>query len=87
MLSLEYDDGINVDLGIYYFLHLLWREIALLCIRLFSPDLTRHAIATSASLGDGDIYCTYAKKNEAGIEAEIKAKIFTLKNGDVSENG
>ena len=58
-------------------------------IRLFSPDLTRHAIATSASLGDGDIYCTYAKKNEAGIEAEIEeaeAKIFTFKNGDVSEN-
>ncbi|CAI7999179.1 hypothetical protein GBAR_LOCUS2634 [Geodia barretti] len=50
VLSLEYDDGINVDLD----------------------DLTRHAIASSASLGDGDIYCTYAKKNEAGIEAEIK---------------
>ena len=57
-------------------------------IHLVSPDdLTRHAIASSASVGDGDIYCTYAKKNEAGIEAEIKAKIFTLKNGDVSENG
>ena len=57
-------------------------------MRLVSPDdLTRHAIASSASLGDGDIYCTYAKKNEAGIEAGMKVKIFTFKNGDVSENG
>ena len=56
-------------------------------IRLFSPDLTRHAIATSASLGDGDIYCTYAKKDEVEVEIkEAEAKIFTLKNGDVSEN-
>ena len=58
-------------------------------IRLFSPDdLTRHAIATSASLGDGDIYCTYAKKDEVEVEIkEAEAKIFTLKNGDVSVNG